>query len=185
MPPPKRIVLVGMMGSGKTTVGRLLAERLGRAYLDNDDLVRELAGREPARVAADDGEHALHVLEAAALLHALGSDDAAVVSAAAWVVLDPACRAALTAEPGVVYLRAQPETLLARIGSGHGRRPDATDQRWLAHRALERDSEYRSLARLTIDVDADAPTDIAAIIVGELEGTAPGTNPRAGAERGT
>ena len=117
-----RIVLIGMMGSGKSTVGRLVAERVGWRYVDNDDVVRMLAGREPAEIATDAGEDALHAYEAQALLVTLGSESHVVVSAAAWVVLDEACRAALVREANVVYLRAHPETLRARIGSGSGRR---------------------------------------------------------------
>src|SRR5687768_12906808 len=123
-PSIERIVLIGMMGSGKTTVGRLLAERIGWRYVDNDDVVRELSGREPAAIAADDGEDALHAFEAKALLAALADGSRIVVGAAAWVVLDEVSREALARERGVVYLRARPETLRERIGSGRGRRSD-------------------------------------------------------------
>ena len=74
-----RVVLVGMMGSGKTTVGRLLAERSGWPYLDNDDLVRELSGREPSSVRAEDGEAALHDLESSALTQALAARPPVIV----------------------------------------------------------------------------------------------------------
>src|SRR5262245_6391145 len=97
------IVLIGMMGSGKSTVGRLVAQRIGWRYVDNDDVVRILAGREPAEIAMDDGEDALHAFEAEALLETLRSESAIVVSAAAWVVLDDACREALARESNVVY----------------------------------------------------------------------------------
>ena len=167
-PASGRIVLVGMMGSGKTTVGQLVAERLGWRYVDNDEVVRDLSGREPAAIAADDGEDALHAFEADALLATLRTGSRVVIGAAAWVVLHEACREALAREPDVVYLRARPETLRARIGAGRGRRTDATDQRWLEDRAQERDSLYRSLARLTLDVDADPPDVIADHIVRAL-----------------
>ena len=167
-PATERIVLIGMMGSGKSTVGRLVAERIGWRYVDNDDVVRSLAGREPAEIASDDGEEALHAFEAEALRETLDAGSGVVVSAAAWVVLDEASRAALAVEPNVIYLRARPETLRDRIGSGGGRRSDATDQRWLEHRAQERDPLYRALARRTIDVDEDAPGTIADAIVSEI-----------------
>ena len=70
----ERIVLIGMMGSGKSTVGRLVAERIGWRYVDNDDVVRALSGREPAEIATDDGEDALHAFEAEALLVTLRSE---------------------------------------------------------------------------------------------------------------
>src|SRR5687768_12198114 len=57
---PRRVFLLGLMGSGKTTVGRELAARTGWPYLDNDDLVRRSTGREPAEIEATDGEDGLH-----------------------------------------------------------------------------------------------------------------------------
>ena len=72
------------------------------------------------------------------------------------------------ASAGVVYLRARPETLRERIGSGRGRRSDATDQSWLEHRFQERDALYHGLARLTIDVDDDPPEVIADEIAREV-----------------
>jgi shikimate kinase len=167
-PANERIVLIGMMGSGKTTVGRLLGERIGWRYLDNDDVVRELSGGEPAAIAADDGEDALHAFEAKALLATLAGGSRIVVGAAAWVVLDEASREALAQESGVVYLRARPETLRERIGSGRGRRSDATDLSWLEHRFQERDALYQGVARLTIDVDDGDPDAIADAIAREL-----------------
>jgi shikimate kinase len=164
----ERIVLIGMMGSGKSTVGRLLAERIGWRYVDNDDVVRALSGREPAEIATDDGEDALHAFEARALLVTLRRETRVVVGAAAWVVLDDACREALAQEPHVVYLRARPETLRERIGSGGGRRSDATDEDWLEHRAHERDALYQALAQRTIDVDEDLPESVADAIISEV-----------------
>src|SRR3954447_18056818 len=127
----RHLVLVGMMGSGKTTVGRLVAERLGRAYLDNDALVRAIAGEEPAGIRNNQGETVLHDLEATALRRALAGSDQVVASAAAAVVEEPGSRAVLD-DADVVWLRARPETLGRRIGSGLGRRDEATDLGWLA-----------------------------------------------------
>jgi shikimate kinase len=163
-----RIVLIGMMGSGKTTVGRLVAERIGWPYVDNDDVVRTLAGRDPAEIATEAGEDALHRFEAHALLDALRNRSEVVVGAAAWVVLDEACRDALAVEPMVIYLRARPDTLRERIGSGRGRRSDATDLTWLEDRFHERDELYQALARRTMDVDEDPPETIADAIVSAI-----------------
>src|SRR4029077_10353207 len=90
--PPTRIVLVGMMGSGKTTVGREIARRTGWPWLDNDDLVRELTGREPSAIAIEDGEEAPHDAEAASLGAALGRDPPLVVAAAGSTVERPDVR---------------------------------------------------------------------------------------------
>ncbi len=148
------MVLIGMMGSGKTTVGQALAARTGWRYVDNDELVRTVTGREPKEIDATDGDGALHLAEAAALRHALTLPPPLIVGAAAWVVTDPTSVALLRARPAVVYLRARPETLRARIGTGAGRREDATDLAWLETRTGERDETYRDMAALTIDTDS-------------------------------
>ena len=87
--PSQSLVLVGMMGCGKTTVGRLLAVRTGWPYADNDDLVRATSGHESAAIRATEGEDALHAYESAALLDALGMSVPRVIGAAAWSVEDP------------------------------------------------------------------------------------------------
>lgn len=159
------IVLIGMMGSGKSTVGALLAARCGWRYVDNDDDVRRLTAQEPADVISAGGEAELHAAEAAAFLRAISDPGPVVIAAAAAVVMDATCAAALHSQACVVYLRARPETLLRRIGSGAGRREDATDIDWLAARDGERDEVYRDLATLTVDVDALTPEQVVEHIV--------------------
>lgn len=158
--PSQRLVLVGMMGCGKTTVGRLLADRTGWPYADNDELVRRASGREPADIRATDGEDALHTLETRALIKALRMPPPAVIGAGAAVVLDDDAVHALREASRVVWLRARPETLRTRIGTGAGRREEATDTAWLARQAETREGLYAALADLVIDVD-DLPPEAA------------------------
>jgi shikimate kinase len=167
-PTPTTIVLVGMMGCGKSTVGRALAERTGWRYLDNDELVRTFAGRAAEEIAATDGEDALHRVEADALRYALAMPPPLIVSVAAWVATDQGSQALLRAAPAVVYLRTRPETLRERIGSGTGRREDATDIDWLRDRHTERDAGYRRVATLTIDTDDLGADAIAQHILEDL-----------------
>jgi len=169
-PPASTVVLIGMMGSGKTSVGRTLVKLTGWRYMDNDELVRSVSGREPGEIDASDGEAVLHRAEAQALRHALTMSPPLVVGAAAWVVDDPASVALLEAQPVVVYLRARPETLRDRIGTGTGRRGDATDLAWLRARSVERDHAYRAMATLTIDTDELDAEAIADRILGSLSG---------------
>lgn len=157
-----------MMGSGKTTVGRALAQRTGWRYLDNDELVRAVTGRASEDIDAAEGEDALHRAEAGALRHALTLPAPLVVGAAAMVVTDTASLALLRAAPAVVYLRARPETLRGRIGAGAGRRHDATDIAWLRARHEERDATYRAIANLTIDTDDLDATAVAGRILAHL-----------------
>jgi shikimate kinase len=172
MPDPDlpTIVLLGMMGSGKTTVGRVLSRRTGWRYMDNDELVRAVTGRAPEEIDAAEGVDVLHAAEADALRHALSVPPPLIAGAAAWVVTDPASVERLRSGPMVVYLRARPETLLARIGVGDGRREDATDVAWLRTRHVERDEAYRQLASVTIDTDALDPETVAARILEALSG---------------
>jgi shikimate kinase len=150
--PPARILLIGMMGSGKTTVGRALAERLEWPFLDNDGLVRGLTGREPAEIDATDGEDALHDAEVAALRAALARPGPAVIAVAGAVIDFPEERERLRTGGHVVWLRAEPIVLRERIGSGAGRRDDATDLEWLTARSLDREPAYRPVADQIIDV---------------------------------
>jgi len=163
--PIDRIVLIGMMGSGKSTVGALLARRCGWRYVDNDEDVRRLTAQEPTEVISVGGEAELHSAEAAAFLRAIDDPDPVVIAAAAAVVLDATCALALRREALVVYLRARPETLRRRIGSGTGRRRDATDLDWLEARDRERDELYRGLATLTLDVDGLSAVQVVDVIL--------------------
>jgi len=169
-PAQHSIVLLGMMGAGKTTVGRLIAARLGCPYLDNDDAVRQMTGREPAEIRATDGEDALHQLESDALAWALAGTPPVVVGAAGFVADDPRAPAMLAGEVHVVWLRARPATLRARIGSGQGRRAEATDLDWLRQRAAEREPAYRALADTVIDVDDLTPDAVAGAIMAATVG---------------
>jgi shikimate kinase len=177
----KTVVLIGMMGCGKSTVGAALADLTGWRYVDNDELVRAATGRPSEEIDAADGESELHAAEAAALRHALSMPPPLIVGAAAWVVLDPGSVELLRRQSAVVYLRGRPETLRARVGAGTGRRDDATDLDWLRARSAERDATYRGIATITIDTDGVDPRVIAARILAALSGSAPpGVSPRQG-----
>jgi shikimate kinase len=164
----ERVFLVGMVGAGKTTVGRALSELTGWRYVDNDDLVRQVTGREPAEIDATDGEDVLHLAEVQALDLALGMDLPVVVGVAGAVVTDPAAREALRDGGYVVWLRARPETLLARVGSGAGRRDEATDPAWIRARVREREPLYAAVAAQIVDVDDRSPAATAAAILDAL-----------------
>jgi len=159
-----------MMGAGKTTIGRELARRTGWPFLDNDALVRELTGREPRAIDAEDGEDALHASEIAALRAALDRPGPAVIAVAGAIVDDADATADVRASGAhVVWLRARPETLRGRIGAGTGRRAEARDLSWIAARAADREPRYRRIADQVIDIEDHRPRSIAAAILAAVE----------------
>ena len=161
-----RVVLVGMMGSGKSTVGRALADALAWPLLDNDALVRDLAGEGGPELFRTGGEAALHEAEREALVAALRRPPPAVVTAAASVVDDPRLRTMLRHAGTVVWLRAAVETLVDRIdaGGGSGRRSDAADVAWLRGRAAKRAALYAAVADAIVDVDGMTVAEVVAAI---------------------
>lgn len=152
----RHVVLVGLMGAGKTTVGERLARDLGVPFVDGDAALRAAAGRDAATIAAGDGVPALAEIEARVLLHALAAPGPTVFAAAASVVDDRACRRALR-EPGiaVVRLRARPATLAARHASAGHRRPLGPDlAAAFAAQSRTRAARFAAVRPLvTIDVD--------------------------------
>lgn len=160
------LLLVGMMGAGKTTVGRLLAERLGWRYIDSDAQVEAATGRGVAQIFAEEGEAAFRAEESRALAAAVDSEDPAVVSVAGGAVLDPGNRELLRAAGAVVWLRARPDTLARRVGTGRGRPLlDGDPAGTLARLDAVRRPIYQELADFAVDVDDLAPAAVAERVV--------------------
>jgi len=166
-----RVLLLGLMATGKTTVGRLLATRLSANYLDNDELVRLATGTALEELRLRQGEPGLRIAESQALTAALELPAPAVAGVAAGVVLDPENRKRLVAtDATVVWLRARPETLARRVGSGGDRpwlRPDP--QTVFERMMQERKAAYEQISDLTVDVDERTPAQIVDVIVNYLE----------------
>jgi shikimate kinase len=163
-----RIILVGMMGAGKTTVGRSLAGRLGWRHCDSDLEVMRDTGRTVPELFAERGEAAFRAEESRVLAEALSSRDSVVVSAAGGVVLSVANRDLLTQSGIVVWLRAAPELLVRRVGSGTGR-PLLDDDP--ASNLLDlytvRRPLYESVAAVVVDVDALTPRQVVDRVLSE------------------
>jgi shikimate kinase len=155
------IFIVGMMGSGKTTVGRLLAARLGWRHLDSDEQVGLDTGRTIPEIFADRGEAGFRAAEARALAGAATADTPTVVSVAGGAVLDPDNRHVLRRHGVIVWLRARVETLAQRVGDGAGR-PLLGDDPAAALRRLyaQRRPVYQELAHVVVDVDRLDPVSV-------------------------
>ncbi|MGI8872649.1 MAG: shikimate kinase [Candidatus Limnocylindria bacterium] len=162
-----RLILVGMMGSGKTTIGRLLSERIGWPYLDNDELLRRLVAATPRQIAARSGEERLRRSEAAALRLGLEQPPPCIIGAAAGTILDPASRRAIQACGLVVWLRATSTTLQQRAaGAAHRPWLDSHAAAWTRRAVEERYPLYGAVADHVVDVDRTA-AEAAAVEIGE------------------
>jgi len=157
-----RLLLVGMMGAGKTTVGRIMADRLGCPYVDSDAEVAADTGRTAPEILAADGEAALRVAESAALREAVSRPAPVVVSVAGGAVLDAGNRALIRDSGTVVWLRAAPATLAERVGDGAGRPLLGRDPAAALIRLDEvRRPLYAEVADIVVDVDDLTPEAVA------------------------
>jgi shikimate kinase / 3-dehydroquinate synthase len=171
-PPVPNIVLIGFMGTGKTVVGRRIAERLGRSFVDTDTIIEARAGRTIARIFAEDGEPAFRGLEAAAVAEA-GASHSAVIATGGGVPLRPDNMRRLRRRGVIVALTASPRAILARVGGGAdrpllGADPEAAVRRLLA----ERDAAYRN-ADLIVDTSDCSTDEIADRVLAFVEARSP------------
>ncbi|MDW8232654.1 MAG: shikimate kinase [Roseiflexaceae bacterium] len=167
---PAIIALVGLSGSGKSTVARLLAARLGWRLCDTDALVEQMAGRPIPAIFASEGEAAFRDQETIALTVALAEPNT-VVATGGGIVLRDVNRALLREKALVVWLDAPTEVLIARLRTHNEERPllagDDPAARLEALRA-QRATLYREVAHLIIDTSEAAPEDVAERIIGAL-----------------
>ena len=152
------VLLIGMMGAGKTTIGALVAEKLDRPYIDNDMQVEYLTGKTVAEIWRDGGEPAFRRHESAALRAAIQLPAPSVIAVAGGAVLDPVNRTHIADAGTVVWLRAKIETLAGHL------RSDDDDHRPLLGGPIglesvlerleaERRPLYTELADEIVDVD--------------------------------
>jgi shikimate kinase len=160
------IVLVGLMGSGKTTVGAALAAALGVPHRDSDIDIERDTGLTGRQLAARDGIEALHALEARHLLDALRRPGTTVISAAASTLDDPVCRARMRARKHlVVWLRATPREIAARLRPDDHRPDFGPDlAAVIAGQARTRTTALQDVADLTLDATRP-PADLVATIL--------------------
>lgn len=165
--------LIGSRGSGKSTVGRVLAARLGRAFVDADVVLEADAGLSIADIFAAEGEGGFRDRETATL-RKLAAGSPAVIATGGGIVLRPENRDLLRSSGFVVWLTADPELLWNRIAydpNTAARRPNLTAAGGLAEvRQLlaAREPLYRDTAHFVVDA-ARSPEEVAADILPEWE----------------
>lgn len=164
----QRIVLTGFMGSGKSTVGRSLALRLGWRFVDLDSLIEQGDGRAVSRIFADDGESTFRVMETNALISLL-AETRLVLALGGGTLETRANRDALAAAPQTctVLLTAPFETLYGRClqqiatagESSLPARPLLGDREAAAARMARREANYRGTANLILDTTGQEPEE--------------------------
>jgi shikimate kinase len=160
---PPRVVLVGPPAAGKTTVGRLLADRLSVPFVDTDDLVVDRAGKPVSDIFVDDGEEEFRRLEAEAVADALTRD--AVVALGGGAVLSEQNRTRLAGHP-VVLLATGVPTSAARVGLNRDRPLLLGNPRQRLRQLLaERLPLYREVAVAEVDTDDRTPDEVADAVV--------------------
>ncbi|MFJ7058631.1 3-dehydroquinate synthase [Streptomyces griseobrunneus] len=162
------VVLVGPMGVGKSTVGELLAARLGTTYRDTDaDVVAE-AGKPIAEIFYDEGEEHFRALERRAVAAALAGH-AGVLSLGGGAVLDGATRELLADRP-VVYLSMDVDEAVRRVGLGAARPLLAVNPRRQWRELMDaRRHLYEEVARTVVATDENTPEEVAQAIIDALE----------------
>lgn len=158
----QHLVLVGMMGVGKTTVARVVADRLNRRVLDSDAIIESRTGRTVREIFAQEGEPAFRALETEVLLESLALPEPVVIAGAGGVVLSEANRAALKASAArVIWLCADPATLVDRVrGGGHRPLLDADPAGTLQRMFTEREALYREVADAIVLVDNRSVSEV-------------------------
>jgi len=159
------VYLVGMPGSGKSTVGPELARRLVVPFVELDDEIERAAGKRVSEIFAGEGEARFRELEAAALVEA-STRDPAVVSCGGGVVLEPANRVTLRATGTVVFLSVPLEVLRSRVVPAADR-PLIHAEADLERLFREREPLYREFAAHVVDASGP-PDEVAESIRREL-----------------
>jgi len=167
---PCRVVLMGMMGSGKSTIGKLLAEKTGWPYFDNDVLLAMLSGETAKGLLAHDGVSELREGEAAALHEGLRQKPPCIVGAPAGTILDADLRDALKRESLVVWLTASPRTLAGRArGAAHRPWLAGDAVAWMTRTLEERAPLYEAVTDLKVSTERRGPDAVAGQIAAWLE----------------
>ena len=158
------IVLVGFMGAGKTSVGQLLAARLGLRFADTDRVIEQRHGRSVRQIFAEDGEPAFRAAERDVLAELMRGPDA-VVAVGGGAVQEQSSRRLLRAAR-VIYLQVGYDEAMQRVGGDAGRpllsRPD------LAGLYRRRLPAYQSVATLTVTTAGRSAEEVCQEVIGRL-----------------
>jgi shikimate kinase len=165
---PPAVVLVGPPGAGKTTVGRVLADRLGLVYRDTDADIEHSAGKPIPEIFIDEGEPHFRELERAAVRAAIADHDG-VLSLGGGAVMDDGTRALLAGLP-VAFLDVGLHDAVRRVGLDAPRPLLAVNPRQRWRELMEaRRPLYTEVARAVVATDDRTPEDVAAAVLDALQ----------------
>jgi shikimate kinase len=161
----KNIILIGFMGSGKTTIGRLISKKTGMKYLDMDRMIVKKAGMPVKKIFAVRGEEAFRDMESEAVIEAAMKKNS-VIATGGGVIKRPGNIKHLKKAGFVVFLRASFETIVRRI-KDRDDRPlfDMNNQAGVKKLFRSRLPVYKKSADYTVDTDKRSAVEIAALII--------------------
>ncbi len=162
----RHLVLVGLMGAGKTTVGQQCARLLDRSFVDTDETIVATTAMTVAEIFASQGEAHFRELERRAVADVCASPEPLVIACGGGAVLDPENRARLHSAGLVVWLQAPPDVLVARVGNDTGR-PLLRNggAATLERLALLRAPAYEAAADVIVDTAGRSIDEVAALVV--------------------
>lgn len=166
----KNIVLIGFMGTGKTSTGKMLAARLGRAFLDMDQQIEKKAGKSIPAIFAEDGEAAFRAAEYE-LAKSLSEKRGLIISTGGGTMKREENRALLKKSGIIVCLTADAETILTRT-SARGKRPvldRAENRKAEIERLLGERAEIYAHADYTVDTSELSPLQVVEDIVKHIK----------------
>jgi len=167
---PINIALIGFMGSGKTTVGRLLAVRLGMKFIDLDDVIKDKLGMEITEIFSNYGEKYFRDVESQVVKEVFTGVDNSVIACGGGVVLKDDNVRIINQNSVVVYLRISPYEAYSRLLSCRDRPLLNVSNRLEVINQLMRVREplYLRTAHIVVDVDGRTPEDIVEEIIRTL-----------------
>ena len=174
------IFLVGLMGSGKTTIGRLIARRLGKRFVDSDHAIEARTGASIPWIFEIEGEGSFRRREAE-MIRELTAQDGIVLATGGGAILDPASRALLAERGTVIYLRASIGSILQRTSHDKNRPllQTADPRRKLEQLLVQREPLYREIAHLVIDTGRPTGQSMVQTILEQLDALEAGRARRA------
>lgn len=165
--PLKKLVLIGFMGTGKSTVSKLLAEKLGWKRVDGDEEIERLENRLISDIFAADGEAGFRVIETNVLETILASEESSVIATGGGAVLSEINRELMLSKGFVVALKASPEQIIARVKTDTARPLLQGDAEERVNLLLEQRKHAYDFAHLTIDTTNMSAEEVVAAILAQ------------------